>query len=673
MGVSVLGSSFSSGLSCPAPGASAPVAGDLMVLLTTTSVTTPSVPSAVTGCGATWTLVHTSARTTVWIGTDPTSQTAIVASSTTTSRTAAWWLRDAAPILATASWATSASSGGTVASTPATVGPTQAILALAHSQSGGMPGVGALPSPGAWSATSGSGITRAHAAPAVTSATYMTEAFGSGQRTTLVVAVIGTPPPDAPTALILTPAEDTIDVSWTAPTGPGVPVGYTVALDGAAPVDVGNVTSWLLGPLTPSTSYTVDVHAYNAAGTSPALSGVATTLDPPPPPAPGGGYVAHLRVGDHSWDVTSADPADFGPIAALRCGWTAPENDGWPTQPSPSLLTFGVVVPQGTDFDDVDQGTWVHFTFTPDGYTTPLLEFGGDVRDLVARPVAQGMLYSMVAVDPLKRLDEDYVTSVFLPEGFAMLDVWDEMVQDGGGSLGTEPALPDPLVGQDRPGSGGFVGPSEAGGITVQSSTWAALTGFARAQPFRLGADPVRQRVILGYNLDAAGDLDAAAPFSGTYMAQGSAELVTAPVPANMVPTDGAEWSRPRIEPNVVTSDGYVMAERAHTGPDIVLAQSSSDGFVFTDPYWVIDGVEGPSQWSTALEVEAWKGPSVVAGWFDLPTALNTYVQVSGVDPRHTPDGSGVYEGLLASAALTIRAGRAWSVGFALRRTLPAP
>jgi len=400
-------------------------------------------------------------------------------------------------------------------------------------------------------------------------------------------------------------------------------------------------------------------------------------------------YTAHLRVGAHSWDVDSDDPADYGPTSDLRFSWQARQDDGWPTQHDPTILTFGVVVAAGEDFDDVDQGTTVHFTFTPDGYAAPLVTFGGTVRDLVARPHSLGMVYEITAVDHLQKLQEDYTISAFMANGESTDLMWPRLLQDAGGAgLGTgiRPAMPDPLSGDVKPltGFGGFWG---AAFSFEEEPAWNVFTGISAASPLKAGATPLYQRLVFTYQLDGAGDLDAAHPFEGTWLPQGIGnapqELVDGPdgwtvgggnVDGCLMPTDGTEWSRPRIEPNVVINDDFGTTwERAHTGPDIVRHMTNTPPFLgtFTDGIWVTSGVETADQWSSELEVVASEDPDTVAGWFTLPSALRVAVAAYSIDSRHTPSGRTEAVGMLGAASLSIRPGGSWRVGFHLRRTLP--
>lgn len=66
-----------------------------------------------------------------------------------------------------------------------------------------------------------------------------------------------------PTDLILTPSIFSIQASWTAPVTGLVPTGYLLRVNGGDAVDVGNVLTYNITGLTPSTLYEVEVRSYN--------------------------------------------------------------------------------------------------------------------------------------------------------------------------------------------------------------------------------------------------------------------------------------------------------------------------------------------------------------------------------------------------------------------------
>jgi hypothetical protein len=409
-------------------------------------------------------------------------------------------------------------------------------------------------------------------------------------------------------------------------------------------------------------------------------------------------YAAHLRVGVHAWDVASTDDPAFGPLAGVKFTWQARQDDGWPTQHEPTVLVFGVVVEAGTDFDDVDQGTVVHFTFTPDGYASPLVTFGGTVRDLTATPHDRGMVYTITAVDYLQSLKEDYVISATVHNGDPSSTLWPMLIGDAGGAgmgLGIRPALVDPFTGTDGPVGSGFAG---ADYTITEAPAWEVLTGYMGNFLDRAGATTPRfQRPILTYRLDGAGNLDAAQPYQARWTAQGHDNsplslVETSPgvwgaaggnVDGCLLRTAGTVWMRQRVEPNRVVLDAdlgpfiYTRPSTLDPANDVAaveVTREMSGGWWegnATDPLWVLAGLDNPDQWGSVFSLVGSYDPAVVAGWFTLPTAMRIMVAAYDIDARHTPTGSGRMRGLLAGATLLIGPRGIWDVGFTLRRTLP--
>lgn len=403
-------------------------------------------------------------------------------------------------------------------------------------------------------------------------------------------------------------------------------------------------------------------------------------------------YATHLRVGSHTWDVDSNDPPAYGPLAGVRFTWDARQDDGWPTQHNPTVLVLGIIVPNGSDLDDVDQGTGVHFTFTPEGYAAPLVTFGGEVRDLTGTPHPLGMVYQLTAVDHLVKAKEEYTTSATIALGAPASEWWTALVQDASFSgIGTRPAIVDPFSGDTRPYQGGGATP-DAVVFDPGTPTWDALTGALARGLMRIPAPTgPYQRGVLTYRLDGAGNLDTAKPFQGTWVTQAPRnaplELVEGPdgwtagggnAPASVTPTAGVTWSRERMEPNRTQdvggiTDGQTL-ERPHTGPDIT-RYLNTGGHRFlsdvTDRTWVLSGTDAPDQWTTTWTLAAARAPELVDGWFTLPHAMRTLVAVHGIDPRHTPSGTDRMLGMLGGASLVIPPGGDWRVTFRLRRTLP--
>lgn len=415
-----------------------------------------------------------------------------------------------------------------------------------------------------------------------------------------------------------------------------------------------------------------------------------------PTPTP---YAVHLRVGSHVWDVASGDDADYGPLAGLTHRWSPTREDGgWPVQHDPTPLVFGVIVEEGIDFSDVDQGTEVHFTFTPDGYAAPLVNWGGTVRDLTGYPHPRGMVYNITALDHLQSLKEDY-ESGFSSTAAVPGGLWDVLAGPPAGTNGTRrvkdtATLPDPFGGQSsRPSTYPPTGSAWGTPFSIYGTTWDMMTQVATWGPEHRDAatgaivGPRYQQAVLTYQLDAAGHLLPARPFLGVWATAGPSnaprQLVNVGgvwkasggnVDASLLAARGTEWSRQRVEPNVVILDGSGSAPftRPHAGPDITRHVTTGPPNANSGvPEWILSGVENTDQWSTGWVIRAARNPAAVKGWFTLPTAMQTMVVAYDIEPRHTPSGTGVQVGMLSSAELNIPSGGDWFVGFTLRRTLP--
>lgn len=143
---------------------------------------------------------------------------------------------------------------------------------------------------GTWThSVNSSGIDAAVVIPGGASSSYRVDLScpASGGTIGISQVVLGTAtavPPNAPTGLIATPSPDgtELQLDWTAATG--APTGYDVRIDGGSPTDVGNVLTHDFTGLTPGTSYTLEVRAYNAAGDSSWASITASTTAPPGTP-----------------------------------------------------------------------------------------------------------------------------------------------------------------------------------------------------------------------------------------------------------------------------------------------------------------------------------------------------------------------------------------------------
>jgi hypothetical protein len=111
-----------------------------------------------------------------------------------------------------------------------------------------------------------------------------TNSFGLDSLPAITQQIVIPSVPDAPTNLTAVPADSSLVLSWTAPTGPVT--GYTVTLTTIGASDIINNVA---GPytatgLTNGALYTISVVAKNSAGSSEPLIGNATPVTHPSPP-----------------------------------------------------------------------------------------------------------------------------------------------------------------------------------------------------------------------------------------------------------------------------------------------------------------------------------------------------------------------------------------------------
>jgi hypothetical protein len=481
-------------------------------------------------------------------------------------------------------------------------------------------------------------------------------------------------PPGPPTGLSATPYADTLDLFWGSPLGTPIALGYEVRIDGGTPTDIGLLYTYSWTGLLPDTSYLLEVRAYAAGGTVSTWAGLTpSTLDPTPPT---GGYAATITVGDHEWYVESDDPEGYGPLAGMRVGWTARQDDGWPTQHDPFQAVFGVIVEEGDDLSDLDIGQPVAIQLYTDADPDPLVKFGGTVRDLTALPHPRGMVYQVVAQDYLTELKVSPI-GAFLPSGSLTEDIWTggSPATFSGLAMGDANSPPDPFDPPTVPypgtGSAGTLGSD----ITVDGTAldiWTRAAG-ALAFPQAWAAPETRDmRVIFTPNLDADAALDPVKPWVAAYVLK-DADPVE--IDADKVPTSSVEWRRQYIEPNravgIISEAGN---ERSHPGiPTITRYLDDTPGTIGdTISQWVVLGEEDlPSGWYSTFTVQAWRAPEVVVGWFTMPTAMNKYVVLTNVETRHNPTGTDTHAGMLSSATLVMDGAGRWRVDFTLRRSVP--
>lgn len=112
-------------------------------------------------------------------------------------------------------------------------------------------------------------------------------ATGTSAYTAPITATTSDPAPAAPGPpinLVQAGATDTtISVGWEPPTTGGAPTSYETRINAGATTDNGNVLTKTFSGLTAETSYTIEIRAKNASGTSSWVSGLFSTGEPSPP------------------------------------------------------------------------------------------------------------------------------------------------------------------------------------------------------------------------------------------------------------------------------------------------------------------------------------------------------------------------------------------------------
>lgn len=206
-----------------------------------------------------------------------------------------------------------------------------------------------------------------------------------------------TDPPPAVTGLeVLELGSDSFTVGWDPTTGA---TGYHVYVDGVFAADVpstGPLEHTALG-LDPATGYTVDVYAYNGAGTGEPATLVVSTLN-----LPAGYYRAVVELGDQSWSATRLDSPQLGVTLPLTLGWSMAEDaSGYPAQLDPATATVQLVLASGEQLAGVDVGTTmrVRVWLDPAPAARPYATFAGRVADLEVSPHALGVAVRLLGVD----------------------------------------------------------------------------------------------------------------------------------------------------------------------------------------------------------------------------------------------------------------------------------
>lgn len=488
-------------------------------------------------------------------------------------------------------------------------------------------------------------------------------AYGPGGDSNTVGVFVTTDaldPPGVPTIVSETHDAHSITLTWSPPVTGDPADSYQVRIDGGTPTTATSPHAFT--GLASATGYTVEVRAVSDEGDSSWVLLSVTTDEEP-------AYSLDLEVGGHTFTVEAGTPAELGTIlAGLRVGWTARQDDGWPTQHEPVSASFQVIVEEGIDFGDVDLGTPIYLHLVVDGVT--LCDFGGTIRDVTGVPHPRGMVYAIAALDYLVDL-RAYGIDAESPDEFDPFgDIWDALT-DGvviDGALVGMPSLFDPPS-YPYPGILGTWG-SPTRTITGNDAL-ELFTGWLGGPGVTGG--PTGFRNIIVPNLDG-GVLDTDHPYVAVRALVGVGDTVT--LDAALVPTDAVAYRRQRLEPNraEVYDAGVLMSasERAHTGATLTRRLETDEDIPPTSASWIVDNLEDlENQWTTTLRVQAWRDPAVIAGWFTLPEAMRTLVNVTGIDPRHNPSGETTYAGMLGGAVLTMGPDARYWVDFTLRRSVP--
>ena len=140
--------------------------------------------------------------------------------------------------------------------------------------------------------------------------------------------VVDTTPPTPPTNLIVTATTSTtVSLSWTASTDNVGVTGYRV-FNGSAPAGTSTTTTFIVGSLTPNTSYTFTVRAFDAAGNESQPSNAVNTMTQPGGTTnaytqrfldlwgelhnPANGYFSPEGVPYHSRETLICEAPDYG-------------------------------------------------------------------------------------------------------------------------------------------------------------------------------------------------------------------------------------------------------------------------------------------------------------------------------------------------------------------------
>lgn len=353
-----------------------------IIVVTCVAVTSMTAPTALpSGLGATWELAynHPNGYVTFWIGRNPTAAAGTVNCAVGGGRTGTN-VRFVGYLVSgvqnSSVFAAAATSGtGTELLGPVQSGRDGKLLVAA-----GMPGSslvlsGVQPSAGAWTRTD-VGTTGTsewgYAVPSESVDTnYQAKITASGSTNLSMAAiVIGSSPPEVPTALVKTgSSRTTLSMDWGAPASGPTPTSYQYRVDGGGAVDVGTATQALISGLETDTSYQIQVRSvYQGLYSAWSAITVASTSD----------IVALETTNRLMWNAPEARFFDAG----LDRGVLYPRK---PEPPGPIVETNLVTNPSfevdKTGWTDYSLGTVGAFTVTP---TTHVDASSGDKYALVS-------------------------------------------------------------------------------------------------------------------------------------------------------------------------------------------------------------------------------------------------------------------------------------------------
>lgn len=463
--------------------------------------------------------------------------------------------------------------------------------------------------------------------------------------------------PNPPETLTATPGASSVVVSWAPPSSGLAPAGYTVSLDGAPAVDVGNVLTYSFADLLPETAHTVQVWAYAAGGSSAPASVEFTTLT-----IPAGYYRAVVELGAHTFSAELGDPPELGVVLPISFGWAMDDDaTGYPAQLEVGTASLLLVIADGAEIAGVDVGTWMRVRVwdNPDDIARPVATFAGRVADYEIEPHPHGI--------GVRLLGADY-TADLAGGGTVGAEAWPEESGDArAGRIMAEAGAAwtsDPIGNVFEPRAGQ---PAPAANVLRET-----LTAAARRAG---GTYTAPGRVILTPNVDAAGQL---AGYRGTFVPAESTVIDKVPTAVHR----RASWRRNRI------TDGRWVHIDHPGGPTVYGDRQGTPRPRLAVPVYDTDalaelalGVTPAFSWVSGaplrLDLSHPAAPTVaVADWLWRDPAspavpgAGRVVVVSVCDAM--PGMFTTYAGVLAGVTFTLEPGGRRYIDFRLRPDVPA-